>query len=425
MNGKARHKAKGLEALLTALVVGVLVFSGRMPIYAQADDEPIVLDEDDDVSAIVDQLNTQISRKKEEIEELKAQMSAYQRAIEEKRQEAVSVQNELAIIENKIAKTELDIKAGELETEATELEIGELGRQIEGKSLQMMRQREMLAEFLRSIHQTDQKTAVDLFLTERTLSDFFNDVQFLEQSQRELKSALDAVRGLKEDLERRKAEETAKKKHLEDILAKLEADKTTLSEQKAAQAALGEQIRLSESRYRYELAQLQKEVQQINADIAAAERRLRKTLDAERLRRLSGGADGWQWPVPSGVITTYFHDPEYPFRYVFEHPGLDIRAAQGTPVRAARGGYVGRAKDAGMGYSYVMLIHDGDLSTVYGHVSRIVVQEDTYVEKGDIIAYSGGAPGTRGAGNLTTGSHLHFEIRLGGIPVNPLNYLKL
>ncbi|HTK60688.1 MAG TPA: M23 family metallopeptidase, partial [Candidatus Baltobacteraceae bacterium] len=167
-------------------------------------------------------------------------------------------------------------------------------------------------------------------------------------------------------------------------------------------------------------------VQNINADIAATERRLRKTLDAERLRKLSGGSGGWGWPIdPSRGITAYFHDPDYPFRHIFEHPAIDIRTPQGTPIRAPKGGYVARAKDAGKGYSYVMLIHDGDISTVYGHVSRIVVQEDTYVEKGDIIAYSGGTPGTNGAGNLTTGAHLHLEFRVGGIPVNPLNYLSL
>lgn len=385
-----------------------------------------VLEDSNDLKKVIDQLNDAIGKKKSEISQIKAQMEAYQRAIEQKRKEAATVQNDLANVENRIAKTELDIQSNELELDATTLEISELTAQIQEKSLKMMKQRGMIADFIRALHKTDERTAVDLFLTEKTLADFFNDVQYLEDSQRQLKKTLDNVAALKADLEKREGESTLKKAHLEEIRKRLDVAKDELSEQKTAQIALSEQIRVSETRYRYELAQLQKEVQNINADIAATERRLRKTLDEERLRKISGGSGGWGWPVdPSRGISAYFHDPDYPFRNVFEHPAIDIRAAQGTPIRAPKGGYVARAKNAGMGYSYVMLIHDGDVSTVYGHVSRIVVDEDTYVEKGDIIAYSGGTPGTPGAGNLTTGPHLHLEFRVGGIPVNPLNYLSL
>jgi murein DD-endopeptidase MepM/ murein hydrolase activator NlpD len=434
------------EPALAIVLAGVFALSPLLPAFAHeghSEDETEIehillergirptggedpLEESDDLKKVIEQLNDAIGRKKSEITQIKSQMEAYQRAIEQKRREAVSVQNELAIVENRIAKTELDIAANELEIESTELELGEISSQIQEKSLKMMRQRELIGDFIRALHKTDQRTAIDLFLTERTLADFFNDVQFLEDSQRQLKDALDAVAALKADLEKREGEEKLKRSHLEEIRKQLDLAKAQLGEQKTAQVVLSEQIRVSETRYRYELAQLQKEVQNINADIAATERRLRKTLDEERLRRLSGGSGGWGWPVDSSRgITAYFHDPDYPFRHVFEHSAIDVRAAQGTPIRAPKGGYVARAKNAGMGYSYVMLIHDGDVSTVYGHVSRIVVEEDTYVEKGDIIAYSGGAPGTPGAGNLTTGPHLHLEFRVGGIPVNPLNYLSL
>lgn len=437
------------EPTLALVLAAVFAFSPALPAFAHEDHseeeseiehilltrgidirevggEEDPLEESDDLKKVIDQLNDAIGKKKNEISQIKSQMEAYQRAIEQKRKEAATVQSELAIVENRISKTELDISANELEIEATELELSEIRSQVQEKSLKMMRQREMIGDFIRALHKTDQRTAIDLFLTERTLADFFNDVQFLEDSQRQLKGALDAVAILKADLEKREGEEALKKTHLEEIRKQLETAKSQLSEQKVAQVVLSDQIRVSETRYRYELAQLQKEVQNINADIAATERRLRKTLDEERLRRISGGSGGWGWPVdPSRGITAYFHDPDYPFRHVFEHPAIDVRAAQGTAIRAPKGGYVARAKDAGKGYSYIMLIHDGDISTVYGHVSRILVQEDTYVEKGDIIGYSGGAPGTNGAGNLTTGPHLHLEFRLGGIPVNPLNYLSL
>jgi murein DD-endopeptidase MepM/ murein hydrolase activator NlpD len=147
-----------------------------------------------------------------------------------------------------------------------------------------------------------------------------------------------------------------------------------------------------------------------------------------KLSKLSGeklefNDAGFIWPVTKNMVMATFHDPDYPYRYIFEHPAIDIRAAQGSTLRAAASGYVAIAKNAGKGYSYIMIVHGDGLATVYGHVSKIYVQPDEYVVQGQTIGLSGGMPGTNGAGSLTTGPHLHFEVRLNGIPVNPLEYL--
>lgn len=69
-----------------------------------------------------------------------------------------------------------------------------------------------------------------------------------------------------------------------------------------------------------------------------------------------------------------------------------------------------------------MIIHPGGVATVYAHLRGFNVQGDTYVERGDVIGFSGGRPGDRGAG-LSTGPHLHFEVRQNGIPTNPRQFL--
>jgi murein DD-endopeptidase MepM/ murein hydrolase activator NlpD len=75
-------------------------------------------------------------------------------------------------------------------------------------------------------------------------------------------------------------------------------------------------------------------------------------------------------------------------------------------------------------YGFVMVANKKGVATVYGHISEILVTKNQKVKEGDIIALSGGEPGTDGAGYLSTGPHLHFEVRLMGLQFNPERYLE-
>ena len=183
----------------------------------------------------------------------------------------------------------------------------------------------------------------------------------------------------------------------------------------------------SEDRFQHLLQQVRAEQIKVNTEIQGIEQTIRKRLESlgsaglEKLGPITGMID----PVAPRRITTYFYDPHYPFRYLFEHPGLDMAVPQGSPVKAVAAGFVAKVKDGGLkSYSYVMLVHADGISTVYMHVSKILVKEDQFVNQGDIIALSGGTPGTPGAGRLSTGPHIQFEVRVNGTPVDPLRYLN-
>lgn len=99
------------------------------------------------------------------------------------------------------------------------------------------------------------------------------------------------------------------------------------------------------------------------------------------------------------------------------HKGVDLAAPSGTPIRASADGIVGRA-DWFSGYGlYVSLEHGGNIETRYGHMSRLNVAAGQQVHKGDIIGYVG----TTGR---STGPHLHYEVRIAGVAVNPIPYLQ-
>jgi murein DD-endopeptidase MepM/ murein hydrolase activator NlpD len=99
------------------------------------------------------------------------------------------------------------------------------------------------------------------------------------------------------------------------------------------------------------------------------------------------------------------------------HTGVDLASPVGTPVRATADGVVGKADWFG-GYGlYVALEHGGAIETRYGHMSRLNVAAGQQVHKGDIIGFVG-------ATGQATGPHLHYEVRVNGIPVNPLTYMQ-
>lgn len=123
------------------------------------------------------------------------------------------------------------------------------------------------------------------------------------------------------------------------------------------------------------------------------------------------------WPV-EGRVGSSFGEREDPINGEGAfHPGIDIEAAYGTPVRAAADGDV-TGQNMGSGYGrQVVLDHGHDLITLYGHLSAVSVVAGQHVLRGQIIGYVGQS-------GRATGPHLHYEVRVHNVPVNPHKYLR-
>ena len=131
-----------------------------------------------------------------------------------------------------------------------------------------------------------------------------------------------------------------------------------------------------------------------------------------------------RWPVlPLEGVSAGFDDRSYEDRFGITHEAVDIPVDQGSSVRAAASGKVAEVNDNGYGYNNIVLEHEDGLFTIYGHVSKFTVEEGDRVSTGDVIAKSGGRPGSKGAGFLTTGPHVHFETRIFGEAIDPFYYL--
>ena len=389
----------------------------------------------------------QIKKLKEETEiknnaisEAQQKQNEYQAILNQKKTEKLTLQNQKDQINTSILETRFKIVEIENLIDKTTLEIQTLGLEVLQNENNIIEQREKIADMIKVIYKNDNRSILEAFLLNDSLSDFLDEIKYTESIQNGLASMLDEYNTKKEELKNKNVELAQKKIDLENQKVTLEDEKDNLINEQQRLALLISQTNDEEKKFQdmmnkaiadqkameQEIEDLQKKILDNNIKFADAKRK----EDIEKKLLEMGGAvsnNSLSWPVPMNTITTYFHDPDYPFKDVIgEHPAIDIRAKQGTPVKAPAPGYVIKVKDGGAtGYSYIMIMHTNDIATVYGHVSKISVSEDQYISEGDIIGYSGGTPGTHGAGPFTTGPHLHFEVRVSGIPVNPLEYLKI
>ncbi len=374
----------------------------------------------------IDELNKKISEGRDKITELQKSIDEVNKKIAEKRTEAVSLSNQLAIIDNQLTQTELDIQMNQTKLDTLTLEIQELTIGITDKQEDIARQQMMLSELVRTLHYEHNKKYIEIIAAYDNFSDFYSRIQYIKSIEADLGQSAKSIRLSKEELEQKKIETEARKKTFEKTKELLENRKRDLDEQSKYKSSLLGQTRSSELTFKALETNLKAQFKQVENEIVAVEQQVRKKLAQNNA--LQGVTDTealLSWPTQSRYITAYFHDESYPYRYIYEHPAIDIRAAHGTPVGAAKAGYVARARTCTTAtcYAYVMIAHEGGITTVYGHLSKITVQEDDFVSRGEVIGYSGATPGTVGAGPFTTGPHLHFEVRKNGIPANPLNYL--
>lgn len=217
----------------------------------------------------------------------------------------------------------------------------------------------------------------------------------------------------------------------EDLIAELEEQKKVVEAKKKEADLLVTRIfelKQRQTDYQRQLTRHMERKQAFLREYRAQEDQLEKELDeleresmaiAAQLAKYYGSGTKVIWrgeflqPV-SGRITSGFGMRHHPIlKRSRMHTGLDIAAPTGTPIRAAGTGRVIRASYSSGYGNCVIVDHGGGVATLYAHCSSLLVSVGQMVERGDIIAKVGST-------GLSTGPHLHWEVRINGEPVNPL-----
>ena len=204
-----------------------------------------------------------------------------------------------------------------------------------------------------------------------------------------------------------------------DVVASKEQD---LSSRRQAQDDLRQQAAAEVAKQNDVLDQLRARKAEFEAQIVALQRQsdaLASQLNGRQAGQVlvPSGHGVLAVPIPGAPITSGFGPRVHPiYGDVRMHTGIDFGASSGTPIHAAADGVVVSAGPLG-GYGNATVIdHGNGLATLYGHQSSIAVVPGQTVKRGQIIGYVG-------CTGLCTGPHLHFEVRVRGTPVDPMQYL--
>lgn len=408
-------------------------------------------------------IKAELRATQKELYDVKANTVDTERKLTDVHEVITSLSGQLANLSSQMRDTENMIKNVKVQINEKENRIKLLYSDIKMKEVEILHQKTMLMEYLETlyVHEnaiTDTLSGgqeiniAKLLLSDKAVSEQLQEIKYLnilEQTGHEL---FDKLEEMVTKLEFEQAYADEQRLKLEGLNRQLEKERKNLEIQKQAKKNLLQQTRGQENIYtemlsesREQQSEIQKDIRALREAMALIQKKMEELgddFDPEDFEDLFTGEKisvyefinatkdvayvDFDWPVSNrGGISAYFRDPSYSAVFGVRHNAIDIRVPQETLIKAPADGVVYKAKDNGYGYSYLILAHEGGYMTVYGHIPTFLVEPGEKVYKGQSIALSGGTPGTKGAGLMTTGPHLHFEVMKGSSYVDPILYLPL
>ena len=355
-----------------------------------------------EIDALQQKKNTIASNKesqKQALNDLQAQQAGY---IEQKA--ALDRQEEMAVQEINLTKEQIALYQQMIEEKAEE------ARQAQADA------DAQLATYKVHLRNMEEQGMFNFYLSlifgARSFSDLISRIDMIgeimaydKQTEEAYKDARDFALEVKAEYEATEAELTAKAEELQGEIDRLQAELQAAQEQiTALQKSIDDQQAIVDA-YANDEKNIQAQIDQMKEQL-----KKQNTVVA---------AGSYAWPCPSCYTITSNYGYRYLelYGYTRLHAGTDIGAQYGAEVTAAAAGNVTIAT-YGSGYgNYVMIAHADGSVTLYGHMSSLAVSAGQTVSQGDVIGYVGST------GN-STGPHLHFEVRINGSPVDPMQYFK-
>jgi len=356
-----------------------------------------------------------VAKTQEELDAIRTEMDAIHQTILELDARMIAATDDLLTIDQAIDTTQDNLDTIETDWEAAQ------------EALE--RQHEIVRNRLREIQIQGSTGLLSVVLQATSLRDFLLRIEYVNNLARSDQEMVRQLQEFEASIAQMQEDFTRHLSTIESLRYQQEAYLQRLVDIEADQLAFF--IELTEDEERYEAlleferehaavmyTQWQTAYQAERARIAAEQLERERRAREEQIAQLASLGGIFAWPVPSsGRITSPFGYRNHPTRRRREfHTGIDIGARSGANILAAEDGTVILSGWHG-GYGNTVIIdHGGGLHTLYGHNSRNLVSVGDRVTRGQVIALIGST-------GVSTGPHLHFEVRLNGNAVDPMPYL--
>ena len=396
-----------MKKIIKVLSIILIIFSLMIAnVFAEESEENYI--ENNKQEEIEDKKNVEdLKKEKEDLVTQNEEMNFHLEFVSEELSSTVA---EVAELTQNIYYKQTEMEELTLKTDILESRIKKVEKQLKDANKEYKSQKELLEKRLVAMYEMGETSYLDLLLSSKGISNFLSNYYYISEITKTDTELLNIV--------------SEQKKNIETMMKNLENYYLELSEAKSnsekATIAIANMVIIKNQRVEAlsdEEAKAQKEIEEYQDEIQKIESEIRILSLSSDKKTYVGGT--MVWPVPGYTqISSPFGMRTHPITGVYKlHTGTDIRAPMGAAFVAANDGIVTKA---GFNTAYgnmVILDHGGGITTLYAHGSEILVEEGQIVNQGEQVLRVGST-------GYSTGAHAHFEVRISGQYVNPLDYLN-
>ncbi|NLW07667.1 MAG: peptidoglycan DD-metalloendopeptidase family protein [Clostridia bacterium] len=347
---------------------------------------------------------------RQEQQQVQQEISEKQKLWQQKNDEGMSLLKQLEEIEQEIAAKQARIAQLDQEMAAAQQRVDEAKARLEEAEAAQEKRVSILHKRLQDIYTTGQISYLEVLLQSSSLEDFLVRTELLAKIAQGDMKLIEEIKAEKEKIAQQKAQLEAERDKIAMLRRQVQDERNQLAARQETQRQLLARVEAEKERVAQALNEMEEQLRQIGAKI--------REIQARNKRQLSPrGTGNLLWPLPGYTsISSDFGWRIHPILKTNRfHDGIDLPAPSGTNVLAAEDGQVISAGWQG-GYGNTVIIdHGGGFSTMYAHLSSILVKNGQEVARGQVI-------GRVGSTGWSTGPHLHFSVFLEGEPTNPMNY---